>query len=286
MAGTRYKISGHEKFPFRDGWLTKGICLLKDEDIDASIFNDNYAADKLGVGSNMVKSIRYWMTSCGLLKKEGSKLVLSNLAEVIYEHDKYFEDEFTWWLIHSNLVKNKQNATIWNIFFNITDLDIFEKDEVENVINKELSLLINGAYSEKSVKDSLDVLLNMYSKMISRADDPEEKNICPLSSLGLISRDGNSFTLSRPDIRKIKNELVLYELSDMFEKEDSLSIDRIYSGVNGLGNIYHMTRTQVNQFLDSLEDSGYIKVNRTAGLDVVYAINVPEKEKIICDYYK
>ena len=286
MASIKYKISGHEKFPFRDGWLTKGICLLKDENCDASIFNEKNAADKLGVGSNMVKSIRYWMTACGLLEKSGNKQVLSQLAEWIYEYDMYFEDVFTWWLIHSNLAKNKEDAAVWNIFFNMTDIESFEKEEVERAINKELSVLINSKYSEKSVKDSLDVLLNMYSKVMRRADDPEDKNVCPLSMLGLIKRDGGSYVITQPDMRKIKEDLVLYELADMFEEEDSLSIDKIYSGENGLGNIYHLTRTQVNQFLDLLEDNGYIKVNRTAGLDVVYSINMPEKSTIISNHYK
>lgn len=70
----------------------------------------------LGVGTNMVKSIRYWMQACGLLAKDGNKEILSDMAEIIYMNDPYLEDIFSLWILHSNIAKNIEQATVWYMF--------------------------------------------------------------------------------------------------------------------------------------------------------------------------
>ena len=77
-----YKLQGHEKFPLCEGWMTKGITAAKEN--NPHIFLEDRGPDILGVGSNMVKSIRYWMQACGMLKKEGNREELSSIAEIIY----------------------------------------------------------------------------------------------------------------------------------------------------------------------------------------------------------
>jgi hypothetical protein len=49
-------FGGHEKFAFRYGWLKKGIDAAID---DPSIFSHDQALVTLGVGKNMLRSIRY-----------------------------------------------------------------------------------------------------------------------------------------------------------------------------------------------------------------------------------
>ena len=59
MSNTKIKIRGHESFYIREGWLRKGIVsIVEQPDI---LSNTQVAIDKLGVGSAMVKSIRYWL---------------------------------------------------------------------------------------------------------------------------------------------------------------------------------------------------------------------------------
>ena len=47
-----------------------------------------------------------------------------------------------------------------------------------------------------------------------------------------------------------------------------------------------MTKVTVNGFLDKLENAGYINVNRTAGLDVLYPLDMAKPMDIIEEYYK
>ncbi|MFR5915977.1 MAG: DUF4007 family protein [Blautia wexlerae] len=54
------------------------------------MFLESQGPDMLGVGTNMVKSIRYWMQACGLLVKDGNKEILSDMAEIIYMNSSIF----------------------------------------------------------------------------------------------------------------------------------------------------------------------------------------------------
>lgn len=279
-----YKLKGHEKFPLREGWMNKGVAAAIN--YGPRIFLEQNGADVLGVGSNMVKSIRYWMQACGLLERNGNKEETSNFAKIINEKDPYFEDIFSLWLLHSNLAKNRDWATVWYMFFNKFEAYEFTKVDLQKQMKLELFKFVGQQVTESSVNDDIDVLLNMYSKGNIKNDDPEDKMICPLSSLGLIRREGETYYKIQPDLRKIDNLLIMYELSCMFEKEKSLSIDRIATGERSLGAIYHLSRVSVNRYLDNLEAFGCIRVDRTAGLDVVYPVNLDEPDKIIETYYK
>ena len=53
----RYSFSGHESFHCKSLWLKKGYDFLADE----GQFNDINAVVELGVGKNMVASIRFWL---------------------------------------------------------------------------------------------------------------------------------------------------------------------------------------------------------------------------------
>lgn len=278
-----YKLKGHEKFPLREGWMNKGISAAKEK--GTHIFLENQGSDMLGVGTNMVKSIRYWMQACCLLVKEGNKEILSDVAEAIYKNDPYFEDVFSLWLLHSSIAKNIEHATVWYMFFNRFDVDSFTKVDLQIKMKQELFNYVGQHVTESSLKDDIDVLLNMYSKGDIRNEDPEDKIISPFSTLGIIKKEDDVYYKTQPDLRKIANELVLYEISCLLGKNTSISIEAIASGEKSLGRIYNMTRVTVNKYLDDLEMMGYIRVDRTAGLDMIYPVNVKSPIEIIEDYY-
>lgn len=277
----KVKLKGHESFTLREGWLTKGILCVQE---DNRIFSGVYGADKLGVGTNMVKSIRHWMQAFMLInetQKDGTRL--SDLGEIIAANDIYLEEKFTLWILHSNIAKNNERATIWYLFFNKCEAEEFKKEDLYIILKKELfKYSETDAAPDNSIKDDIDVLLNMYSKS-NGSDDPEDKISCPMATLGLIKKENDIFIKKQPDLRQISEWVVLYELSCMFVSEKSLSIDAI---TEDIGNIYHMTRVTVNGFLDRLDNSGYIKVDRTAGLDVVYPVNMLLPVDVIREYYK
>ena len=56
----------HETFVPRYGWLTKGYVRCAES---PHVFNDDDAIEQLGVGKNMVRSIRFWCLLLDLLEE-------------------------------------------------------------------------------------------------------------------------------------------------------------------------------------------------------------------------
>ena len=278
MAAIRLK--GHEKFHLREGWIAKGLYGVS---ANPRVFSGSDGTDQLGVGTNMVKSIKYWMLAMGLIK-EGQKngAELTDLGKMILKYDPFLEDDLSLWLLHSYISKNNFRSTVWYLFFNKCQAEEFTKEELYTVLRKELiSYAETDSFPESSLKDDIDVLLNMYSKD-TKNDDPEDKNKCPLASLKLIKKEGNVYYRQQPDMRHFRNEIILYELGNIFEEESSIGIDYVAE----LGaNIYHLSRVAINTILDRLDNAGYITVNRTAGLDEIYPNKKISVKKIIEDYY-
>jgi len=282
----KYKLKGHESFVLRDGWLTKGIqAVLK----DPKLFTVNAGADALGVGTNMAKSIRYWLNAGMLITDSPAKGVfLSVIGKIIHDNDLYCEDVFTLWIIHSIIARNFEKATSWNLFFNAMNVTSgFTRDEMVGMM-KELIIEHTGEQepSERSIRDDCSAILSMYSPSVS-TEDPEEKRNSPFEVLGLISRSGNRFTKKRPMIDKIDPLVFMFLIVDSLNENGSLQIDQITDGYNMPGKILNMNRIAVNSFLDILHNRKYITVNRTAGLDIVYpnSCQTMSSTDVLQEYY-
>ena len=57
-----YSFSGHESFACKSLWLKKGYDFI----VHGHNFNAPEAVIHLGVGKNMVSSIRYWLKVCNI----------------------------------------------------------------------------------------------------------------------------------------------------------------------------------------------------------------------------
>lgn len=144
----------HETFVPRYGWLTKGYVRCAES---PRVFNDDDAIEQLGVGKNMVRSIRFWCLLLGLLKEPGkdsdiAKGVLSpgklgirligqylpdkNRIDTETGWDPYLEDIASLWLLHWQIFKQPFNAVSWSLAFNFCSLRSFSLQELgASIIN-------------------------------------------------------------------------------------------------------------------------------------------------------
>ena len=110
----KYTFSDHESFPCKSLWLKKGYDFVNHE----RNFNAPDAVIDLGVGKNMVSSIRFWLKSFGLYDGE----YLSELAYYLFDEvagrDKYMEDLATLWLLHftMQLFRKSRQTLVFNKF--------------------------------------------------------------------------------------------------------------------------------------------------------------------------
>lgn len=282
-SGNKIKLQGHEKFTLREGWLNKGLIMVKK---NPTVFQSKDGPDVFGIGNNMVKSLRYWLKAFGLIEETAGKGArLTELGELILKNDPYFEDIFTIWLLHSYIAKNKNNATSWYMFFNKTSIQDLSKEQIEKILIREITKFAAGVtFSEKSVGNDLDVLLNMYGKSKEKSD-PEDKNNSPLAQLGLIKNVGGKYSKVHPNSKDINELIVLQELTYMLKDKDSIAIEDAINGENGLSRIFQISTVTANELLDRLDALEYIRVNRTAGLDVIYKTKDLSAMSVVEEYY-
>ena len=107
-----HRLKGHESFIPREGWITKALFAIQR---DPMLFTVASGADALGVGTNMAKSIRYWMRTAGLTDEtQNHGVYLTELGRAIAQYDPYLEDIFSLWIIHINIVTNYKMSTSWS----------------------------------------------------------------------------------------------------------------------------------------------------------------------------
>lgn len=270
MAGKakKYRFKGHESFILREGWLNKGLLAVNR---DPKVFHTFYGADSLGVGPNMAKAIRYWMNTAGLIGADREGVTLTETGRLILEQDPYLEDIFTLWILHCNIVCNRSEATAWSLFFNEFAMEEFSREELLTGM-RGLSLDLTG--TEKTVPESslsadCDAILQMYARRRQENYDPEEKKISPFTALGLVRFENGRYVKKQPSYDLLKPLAFLYCLIPFME-EDSVSIDTLVDGENGPGHLLNLKRSAITQYVDQLAGKGYLSVNHTAGLDMVY----------------
>lgn len=186
------RFSGHETFPVREGWLHKGMKLVVN---DPERFLDEEVADYLGVGRNMAKSIRHWLLVTGLAEVEvrGSQARLAllqptELGNLVWDHDPYFLDAGTWWILHANLVNNFNAVTSWSWFFNNFNHERFDRAVCLESLRRFVATSQKRVPSTSTLSRDLGCMLLSYARSIPASrDDPEDGSDCPFRELGLLS---------------------------------------------------------------------------------------------------
>lgn len=200
------RFGGHQTFFVREGWLAKGLALLRE---DATAFDDPYVADQLGVGRNMAKSIEHWLLATGLAQKTERRgrgrsgqprLTVTKLGEVVAQHDPWFLDPGTWWFLHINLVRTPEHAATWHWFFNHYASSRFER--VTMVTQLELHEQMNSRRipTRKTLERDVSCFLGSYAVEVPyRRKDPEEEIDCPFQELRIIRhfRASGNYELNR-----------------------------------------------------------------------------------------
>ena len=289
---SKVRLKKNESFNIREGWLRKGMKLLPDH---PDLFSLDQAMQLLGVGSKMVKSIKYWLLTTGLAeeRKVKSKIELAiteELGVVINQYDPYFEDLFTLYILHANIASNIENATVWYLFFNKYNAKIFTKDDMQNVLENELKkmLVADITYSDSLFKDDCGSVLRMYAED-GDENDPEDNLSSPLSALGLLMKSQTKkglFEKTAPRYDKLDCLVILYiMLKNRVAGKNSISINELLDGENSAGKLLNLTRPRLNEYLDQLRAKGYITINRTAGLDMVYFDKEITTKQVLIDYY-
>ena len=159
------KFRAHDTFFIRKGWLSKGMRCISEK---PGLFVDRSEnpMDVLGIGANMVKSLRYWLQAAGLTSEPSSGKRLQSFTELgkrIFANDRYFEELGTLYFIQYMLASNEKDATAWYFFFNEFSMSEFTKEDFIDALQKYIKMKDDGEnYSLRSLGDDFTCIINTY----------------------------------------------------------------------------------------------------------------------------
>lgn len=280
--GTKIKLKGNESFSIREGWLTKGIFEVKN---NPRVFSQSELTDILGMGSNMVKSLKYWLQTANLIKEfKKNEYELSELGQLVYIYDPYLEDRFTLYFIHLNIVTNCEKAYIWNLFFNKCNFQEFSKKDLVEQIEYLLDT-DNLEYNEKMLVDEISVLLKTYVDD-EKGGTPENNFTCPLAELSLVNKIGkDKYIKEKPQMNELNELIVYYCILNQLQEKDAINIDDLLKENNSVGKLLNLDKMLLNEYLEILKRKGFIRINRTAGLNMVYTNRKVSAEEIFKKHF-
>lgn len=281
--GVKPSFGGHEKFAFRNGWLKKGVDAVVE---NGEIFTSDEALVTLGVGKNMVRSIRHWCLATGLLieaegKGNAKALKPSPLAEWLMikdQWDPYLEDLGSLWLIHWQLISNQKRTLVWSLAFSAFFDDEFSKKQLFNLVSKQL--LQNGVKTTPGmVEREIDCLLRTYTPTSSKSGKAVEESLdCPLADLDLIRfiPDENLYRFnigSKPSLpgAVFKYALIQY-LSNVLKNRKTIAIEEILYQIGSPGQAFKLDENSLFEYLEEIENQteGALKIDETTGLRQIY----------------
>lgn len=254
----------HETFHPRFGWLKKGF----DQAVNNSnVFLADDAPVRLGVGKNMVRSIRYWCNAFNLLDRDEPTPFGQHLMG-LKGWDPYLEDPASLWLLHWQLLQQPCYASAWNFTFNVfrkvefTFEDLFY--ELCEYRDREAVRI-----ADSSIKKDVSCILRMYAGQNAKASMNEDTLDCPFTDLRLIQTAGDKrhYAFRIGSKQNLPAEIVVYTALIFAE------------------GAYQTARTiPIANLLYDIGSPGLIfKLNESALCDAIERVKHPFKELSIDD---
>lgn len=259
----------HETFHPRYGWFRKAYSFVKD---DPLIFVRDDAPVRIGVGKNMVKSIRFWGLAAKLVVEDPNspnnrspKLTTTSLGDRLFGEsgwDMYMEDPGTLWLLHWLLLAPPTRLPIWWLAFNDFSAIVFTDDELEAAVTQQIKA--NQAWGNphlSSIKKDINVLLRTYtSGEHSGRTGIEDILDCPLRELNLMKRGEPTrhyrFTLGTKSALPSRILLfsILHYICCLNLGGNMMPLSRLANEPGSPGKIFKLSEKDVSETLETISE--------------------------------
>lgn len=242
-----YRFSGHDTFHCKQQWLLKGFNNPNFSTISDSIIS-------LGVGKNMVSSVKYWLEAFGITNENN----LTEFSNLIFSPevglDPYLENEGTLWLLQYKLCQKKY-ASIFHLLFteyfdDKVNYEFSEEKVIKFILNK---LEINGvkSISENTLSNDFKVLIRTYLSSSKDIKNIEEEFNAPLLELNLIEKiESHKYILNKIN-RSIPLAILGYCILDMNQEQNSTSL-KLEEIKRTIGNYFCITNECLEDLLSQL----------------------------------
>jgi len=288
----KFQFSGHDKFKCKHFWLKKAY----DFRVDNNKFTDDQAVVNLGVGKNMVTSIRYWSKSFGILDEDDK---ISDFAHYIFSDqgkDPFCEDVGTIWLLHYKLATINK-ASLYNIFFNyfIKERLEFNKDHLFDFIKIHCQKN-NYEVNENTLQSDISVFLKSYIRPKRHNKNIEDSHSGLLQELNIFKEfEIDKINEEQKIWYRVQNnykeglpyQIVLFTILNQLKKNDkSISFREMLKGLNSPGLIFALKPNDLYQYIQKITNEfESIIFSETAGNQLLQFNSNFDKLSVLDDYY-
>lgn len=279
----RLIFSGHDTFHCRLFWLKKGYDYVASGDS----FKDDSGVD-LGVGRNMVNSIRFWLKAFGIVTEEK---IINPLFHHLFEQngwDPFLENEATLYLLHYHLCAENYSSTYNIIFKELRKVKpefskahflnlVMEKDPKQNqkLLEKDFSVFTRNYLVSKSDK----IKEEGYSGMLSE--------LSLLHELGKNKKGDSLYRVENNNQEDIPYQVILYCILVNPNFGESISFNSLYSDEKGLANIFCLDQDILEEKLIEISEVyDFFTYSSEAGVKEIQFKTKPEGLEILRAYYE
>lgn len=257
---------------------------------------------RLGVGKNMVRSIRHWCLATRVLEEiadgKGHRLVPTPWGESLLSDDgfdPFLEDIGSLWLIHWKLASNKEKSTTWFLIFGCWNQPEFTKDGIATFISQQLHDNAIKHVANVSIERDVTCFIRTYvptkrSNIVLLEDSLD----CPLIELQFINvlADGKTFQISRrghtlPDI--ILAYMIAEYWVQYYPHQRTLSFEDLMYRPGSPGRVTRLEENAMTERLDRMDEitRGAFYFDSSAGLRQLYRGNRPftNPNELLEEYY-
>ena len=296
----KFSFSGHQTFSFRYAWLPKGIAAVRD---DPRVFSRPDAIVRLGVGKNMVASIRFWCAALGLITVNRGQASVTALGSFLFGSqgigkrpfrwhverycssvssaegplggaDPFLEDPGTLWLLHWQLASNPTPASTWFLVLTWWPDPGFTRDDLVRWLSRAAAEneLRRVPLSRNVMRRDVDTFLRTYVPSNKRRSRRplEDSFDCPLTELGLVRRvDRDYFSVPRGPRPSLPTAILVYALADYWHRaangQETMTLERALYDPGSPGAAFRLGDLDLVDRFEHLPTDCEFRYDETAG---------------------
>ncbi len=283
-------FANHESFHLRYGWLKKAYDRVRD---DRRVFARDDITVQLGVGKNMVRSIKFWSIANKIINANGHGKNITweptYMGRVIFGKkglDPYLEKPDTLWLLHWMLFAPPCRIPVWWLMMNEFSATNIKLEEATEAIAARVTNIPEWSTpSINSVKKDIDVFIHTYSTRQDKLSI-EDYLDCPFRQLHMIkqsSRDTMRFVFGKKN--GLSPLIVAFACLDFIVKSGisskSVSVSRLATETGSVGHIFKINENELAEMLH--EASNMSKSIKISNVNSIPHLTFKSAEKAYMD---
>lgn len=265
-------FSGHETFSLRQLWLKKAHeqtlnnIKVSEQSAPKSVFSNDDAIERFGVGKNMVASIKHWALACDVIKdsNEDSGIEIGEIGKFLFgcatqnAQDEFLEQDASLWLIHWLLSGRASRTPTLYAIFNFIQNQTFNTDDILNTLNNSSAFSTTKKSKTTLIRD-IETCIRCYTA----SHDSEDSMDSLLGSLELVSSTAKSqYRFNIGTHESLHDAVFAFGLLDFWDRweqetgasQRTLSFSAVAHWYNSPGRVFKLSEDAVADRLSRIAE--------------------------------